>query len=110
MTEKGDNADEEEFIKIWDIMKRKQLYSLRLENAEDYVKSLDLHPNGNLLAIGFSYANSILWDIVNNRQVILPEETEELLGIYFAMNGKILIEANRSGVVEMWNVDELING
>ncbi|MCS6885261.1 MAG: AAA-like domain-containing protein [Acidobacteriota bacterium] len=92
-------------MKLWDIEKLTQLYTLTGHNRE--VRSLDISPSRKLLASASADTTLRLWDLTSYRNIAVIKHDSELSKLKFSPDGRLLATGDFSAKL---NVRDIVAG
>lgn len=73
--------------------------------SEEKIKSIDLSPDGNILATADDAGNIFLWDLEQNTKRLLYEKGSPVYAIRFSHSGKLLAFADETGELILWSME-----
>ena len=92
-------------IRVWDIAGRD--IAENIIYTGDSVRSIDISPNNNLIAIGRDDGSVDVWDRVNESHIKLAGHHSRVNMVKFSQkNANILYSADEEGVMSTWDLQE----
>ncbi len=90
-------------IAVWDVQSGEQVWELGGHTG--WIRSLDVSPDGTLIASGSSDTTIKLWDVARGTLVqTLEGHTDMVSGVAFDPTGTVLAATSRDGTVRRWEV------
>ena len=91
-------------IRLWDVDTRRQRAFMQAPMGR--VNNLAFSPDGQTLASGMSWRNTILiWDVSNRRLLsVLTGHGSDITALVFAPDSITLASVDREGVVHLWDI------
>ena len=90
-------------VRIWRLSDRT---STVIATTESRVRSIDVSPDGNIIAGGTEEGTILFWDRKNNnsQQKIADDPGNSFYTVAFSHDGRYLAAGDKSGHVDIWNV------
>jgi WD40 repeat protein len=89
--------------KLWDVESGAQL--ARLPSQEGYVRSLDISPDGQTLAVASDSSTIELWDLSRlTRKGSLVGHTDDIQTLAIAPGGAELVSSGQDGFLRVWDL------
>ena len=106
-------ADENGKVYVWNLQGKKEEKLLEFDLNDSFIKSINIAPNGEMIAATTHNNRTVeLWDLQGKKLGELGEELEDykwnwpIDSITFSSNSQILVIANRSGTVSLWDLQQ----
>ena len=92
--------------RIWDVSTESSI--LLQEGHSKDVSSIDIHPDGALVATGGFDANGIVWDVRIGRPIFtLKGHSDAIVGVSFSANGILVASGSQDNTARIWDLRKL---
>jgi len=93
-------------VSMWDLGKISPVITKTFEGHKDQIKSIDVGPDGKLLATGSTDKTIRIWDLQSTNLIYeLKKHSKDVNSVVFSPDGKVLASGGADGTIILWNVE-----
>lgn len=92
-------------LALWDVTANQEIRALNLPDAT-HIAELGIHPDGTILAAGYTTGEILLWDMVANKPLldIGKQHNSGIAYLTFSPDGALLASGGGDGVIKVWGI------